>query len=320
MELHTAAPLTGARLERVRAFLQTQGLRMGEDAGFTVLLQEEGRVLGTGSLCGNVLKYIAVDPALEGQGACAQLVSELVGEAYRQGRTHLFLYTKPETAPLFSSLGFYPVIKTRDMAMLESRKGGLEAYLAGLQRGQGVQGACVMNASPFTLGHRYLLETAARQVDTLHVFIVSQDNGPFSPALRREMAQAGAADIPNILWQDCGSYLVSAATFPTYFIKDRARAEDAQADLDIALFAQKIAPTLSITRRFVGTEPFCPITARYNQRMAEELPRYGIQLIQLPRKDAISASRVRAAMAAENWEEVRRLVPPSTYARLRSLP
>lgn len=97
-------------------------------------------------------------------------------------------------------------------------------------------------------------------------------------------------------------------------------AEDAQADLDIALFAQKIAPTLSITRRFVGTEPFCPITARYNQRMAEELPRYGIQLIQLPRKDGISASRVRAAMAAENWEEVRRLVPPSTYARLRSLP
>ena len=157
MELHTAAPLTGARLERVRAFLQTQGLRMGEDAGFTVLLQEEGRVLGTGSLCGNVLKYIAVDPALEGQGACAQLVSELVGEAYRQGRTHLFLYTKPETAPLFSSLGFYPLIKTQDMAMLESRKGGLEAYLAGLQRGQGVQGACVMNASPFTLGHRYLL-------------------------------------------------------------------------------------------------------------------------------------------------------------------
>lgn len=140
MELHTAAPLTGARLERVRAFLQTQGLRMGEDAGFTVLLQEEGRVLGTGSLCGNVLKYIAVDPALEGQGACAQLVSELVGEAYRQGITHLFLYTKPETAPLFSSLGFYPVITTRDMAMLESRKGGLEAYLAGLQRGQGVQG------------------------------------------------------------------------------------------------------------------------------------------------------------------------------------
>ena len=243
-----------------------------------------------------------------------------MGEAYRQGRTHLFLYTKPETAPLFSSLGFYPLITTQDMAMLESRKGGLEAYLAGLQRGQGVQGACVMNASPFTLGHRYLLETAARQVDTLHVFIVSQDNGPFSPALRREMAQAGAADIPNILWQDCGSYLVSAATFPTYFIKDRARAEDAQAELDIAMFAQKIAPALSITRRFVGTEPFCPITARYNQRMAEELPRYGIQLIQLPRKDAISASRVRAAMAAENWEEVRRLVPPSTYARLRSLP
>ena len=91
----------------------------------------------------------------------------------------------------------------------------------------------------------------------------------------------------------------------------------AQADLDIALFAQKIAPTLSITRRFVGTEPFCPITARYNQRMAEELPRYGIQLIQLPRKDAISASRVRQLLRQGRLADIQPLVPETTYAYCR---
>ena len=98
----------------------------------------------------------------------------------------------------------------------------------------------------------------------------------------------------------------------------QGRAEAAQADLDIALFAQKIAPALSISIRYVGTEPYCPVTARYNLRLAEELPRHGIELMELPRKDGISASEVRRAMAANDWERVRQLVPQSTYEALRS--
>lgn len=316
-ELHAASPLKGYWLGKAQAFLAHHGLRMGEDADHTALLLEGDAILAAGSLCGNVLKYIAVEKDAQGEGACARIVTELVSEAYRRGQTHLFLYTKPDSSPLFRSLGFYDVIAAGDMAMLENRKGGLDAYLASLCRGKGRQGAVVMNCAPFTLGHRYLVEQGAKTVDTLHLFVVSQAWGPFSPEKRFAMVQAGTADIPNILLHECGSYLVSAATFPTYFIKDRGRAEAAQAELDIALFARKIAPALSITVRFVGTEPYCPVTARYNLRLGEELPRFGIELVELPRRDGISASEVRRAMAVKDWERVRQLVPQSTYDALR---
>ncbi len=317
-ELSTINLLQGKRLEDTRAFLARHGLSMGEDADYTAQLLEDGALLATGSLCGNVLKYVAVEESAQGEGACARILSELVSEAYRRGRTHLFLYTKPESAALFRSLGFYDVIAAGGIAMLENRKEGLDAYLSSLQRGTGRQGAVVMNCAPFTLGHRYLVEEAASRVDCLHLFVVSEAWGLFSPEKRLAMVQAGTADIPHVLLHECGSYLVSAATFPTYFIKDTCRAEAAQAELDIALFCQKIAPALSISIRFAGTEPYCPVTARYNLRLAEELPRYGLELVELPRKGGISASEVRRAIAANDWERVRQLVPQGTYEALRS--
>lgn len=317
-ELYTASPLRGQRLEQARDFAARHSIQMGEDADYTALLLEGDTIVATGSLCKNVLKYIAVEPSVQGEGACARIVSELMGEAYRRGQTHLFLYTKPENAALFRSLGFYDVIAAGEIAMLENRRGGLDTYLASLARGFGRQGAVVMNCAPFTLGHRHLVEEAAKQVDSLHLFVVSEAWGPFTPAQRFAMVQAGTADISNVILHECGSYLVSAATFPTYFIKEKGRAEAAQAELDIALFALRIAPALSISLRFVGTEPYCPVTARYNQRLFEELPRHGIALIELPRKDGISASEVRRAMAANDWERVRQLVPQTTYDALRS--
>lgn len=312
------APLRGQRLGEVRAFLARLGVDMGEDAEYTVLLYEGEALQGAGSLCKNVLKYIAVAESAWGEGACARIVGELTAEAYRLGRTHLFLYTKPEAAPRFRALGFYDVIAAGGIVMLENRRGGLQAYLDGLSRGGGGrQGACVMNCAPFTLGHRHLVEEAAKGVDTLHLFLVSEAAGPFSPAQRLAMAQAGTADIPNIRWHECGSYLISAATFPAYFIKEKAKAEAAQAELDIALFAQKVAPALSITARYVGAEPYCPVTARYNARLREALPAYGIELVELPRLRGISASEVRRRLAVPDWEGVRQLVPQSTYDLLR---
>ncbi|EFA28598.1 ABC transporter, ATP-binding protein, partial [Haemophilus influenzae HK1212] len=39
-------------------------------------------------------------------------------------------------------------------------------------------GSIVMNANPFTLGHRYLIEQALQQCDHLHLFIVGEDASP----------------------------------------------------------------------------------------------------------------------------------------------
>ena len=76
-------------------------------------------------------------------------------------------------------------------------------------------------------------------------------------------------------------YLVSRATFPAYFIRDEEHADEVRSDIDIGLFAERIAPALNIKKRFVGDEPYSPVTDAYNRRMKELLPEHGIELIEI---------------------------------------
>ena len=56
-------------------------------------------------------------------------------------------------------------------------------------------GSIVMNANPFTLGHRYLIEQALQQCDHLHLFIVGEDASQFSYTERFEMIKQGIFDL-----------------------------------------------------------------------------------------------------------------------------
>lgn len=66
--VESGSPLTGTRLERVRRFISERGLSMGDDADFTAYIECDGEIAAAGSLCKNVLKYIAVDESLQGEG------------------------------------------------------------------------------------------------------------------------------------------------------------------------------------------------------------------------------------------------------------
>lgn len=312
--VESGSPLTGTRLERVRRFISERGLSMGDDAEFTAYIECDGEIAAAGSLCKNVLKYIAVDESLQGEGAAASIVSALVAEAYSRGLKHLFIFTKPENEPLFGSLGFYTMAKTDDVLMMENLRGGIDKYLDSLERGAGgVVGAAVVNCNPFTNGHLYLIEQASAQCDTLHIFVLSEDKSRFDANTRFELVKKGVAHIKNALVHKSEDYLISSATFPTYFLKETADAERINADLDIILFAERIAKRLGITRRFVGTEPYCPVTRAYNGRLKAILPRYGIELIEIERIDGISASRVRELMDEKRLDEIKKLVPETTY-------
>ena len=318
--IETGAPLSGARLLEIQAFLAQRGLTMEGAADFYVPLREDdGTIVATGSHEGRVLKYIAVSPAAEGTGAAATVVSELVSYAWREGIGHLFLYTKPENERMFRSLGFYPVAHTESVLMMEDRKDGIGKFLAAIPRKKDAKtvGACVMNCNPFTNGHRYLVETAAAACDLLYLFVVSEDASAFPAKVRFELVRRGTADLQNVIVTESRDYLVSRATFPTYFIKDRASTAHVQTDLDIAIFTERIAPALCITRRFVGTEPFCPVTRAYNERMKQLLPACGIELIEIERKDGISASKVRALMEQGDLAGIRKLVPDATYEYIK---
>ena len=175
-----------------------------------------------------------------------------------------------------------------------------------------LRGVVVMNCNPFTLGHRYLIEQAAKQVERLFVMVVREDCSLFAYAERKAMVEQGVAHLKNVTVIDGSEYAISQATFPTYFLKRLDDAADTQMLLDLDLFRRHIAPALGATVRFIGTEPTDRLTRRYNQLMHEVLADVR-ETARLEKKgNAVSASRVRKAMEQGDMSTIRQLVPPTT--------
>lgn len=317
MQMITGRPLKGAMLQRLKAFLRLCGLDYDEAISFTVVLEEDDEIIASGSLDGGTLKCIAVSPMHQGEDLTARVLTELRREAFDRSQRHLMLFTKPGNQHLFAPFGFYPVMRTADCLLMEDQRNGLQRHLENIEKYEGSIGCIVANCNPFTNGHRYLIETAAAQVDHLHLFILSEGKGMFAPEVRLELARLGCADLKNVHVHASGPYMVSAATFPSYFIKDKTRVNGIHCELDIRLFGEKIAPALGISRRFVGTEPNCEVTRFYNEQMKLHLPGYGVEVIEIPRRlhenNAISASRVRALISEGRTGEIRPMVPETTY-------
>ena len=158
-------------------------------------------------------------------------------------------------------------------------------------------GAIVMNANPFTLGHRWLVEKAAGLCELLYVFVVEEDSSDFPFQVRKQLVIEGTRDLENVAVCDSGPYMISAATFPTYFIKDKGMVSGIYTELDLKIFADVIAPYFHIRSRFVGSEPLCAVTQFYNEAMKNQLPAKGIMVYEIFRKEVggvpISASLVR---------------------------
>ena len=321
MVIETSSRLTGGKQEKWTAFLQNSGLFPGEPVQTTVLIWEGDELIATGSRQDNVLKYIAVDPLHRGEDLTASLLSALRQDAFHAGHSHLFLYTKPENELMFSSLFFYPIAKTDQVLLMENRQNGIKNFLNNMQVTPvaGKVGGLVMNCNPFTKGHRYLIETAAKECDWVYVFVLSEDKSEFPAKDRMEMVKLGTQDLKNVTVLPTGPYLISSATFPTYFLKDRENATQIQCRLDLEIFAQYYADKFSITHRYVGTEPLSPLTNLYNQALRAYLPGKGIELREIPRLEnngtPVSATNVRKNLC--DPDVLKTLVPETTYKYLQ---
>ena len=312
-------------LAQIDALLKQEGItRDGNLDYICAMLDENDNIIATGSCFGPTLRCFAVSREHQGEGLLNEIISHLMEVQYARGNTHLFLYTKVASAKFFGSLGFYEIARVDGtLVFMENRKSGFPNYLRDLEKTKrgGVSAALVMNANPFTLGHQYLVETAAAHCDTLHLFILSEDASLVPFAVRKRLVGEGIAHIPNVVLHDSGPYIISNATFPSYFLKDEAAVIDGHARLDLAVFT-KIATALNVTERYVGEEPTSQVTGAYNRIMAQELPKAGIRCHIIPRKEsggrAISASTVRQALQSENWTLLRSLVPQTTYDYFRS--
>ena len=312
-------------LAQIDALLQQEGIRRDGNLDYIcAMFDEEYNVIGTGSCFGNTLRCFAVSSAHQGEGLLNQIITHLIEVQCARGNLHLFLYTKVKSARFFGDLGFYEIARVEDtLVFMENRRDGFGAYLRALEKTKtgGKSAALVMNANPFTLGHQYLVEKAAAACDTLHLFVVSEDASLVPFAVRKKLVEAGVAHLPNVVLHDSGPYIISNATFPSYFLKDEAAVIGGHARLDLAVFT-KIAKALNITARYVGEEPTSQVTGLYNKIMAEQLPKAGIACVIIPRKQAdgraISASTVRQCLQSGDWAALAKLVPQTTLDYFQS--
>lgn len=305
-----------------------------EDVDTTMIIYNlNHEIIGTGSLKKNVLKYVVVAPDFRETSAFPQIVTYLANKAL-ENHKQCFVYTKPETAKLFQALG-YSLITTAEplFAVLEFGYESIKDYqhhllLNKIKTSTNNIAAVVVNCNPFTIGHRYLIEKASQENEIVYLFVVSENLSAFPFEIRWKLIEQGVSDLKNVKMIATGPYIVSGATFPNYFLKNASRSliSQKQAEIDVKIFAQYIAPILHIKKRYIGSEKYCQTTAAYNTAMHKILPEHGIKVIEYERISAeknnkinfVSASKVREAIKNNKLHEVLSSLPKSTKEFLLS--
>ena len=327
----------------VEDFLQSNDLRMDDMDYYAAVFQLGGdEILAGGGLKGGVIKCVAVRPDCRSEALACRIVSHLVSVANADGFQCVKLFTKPQNAAAFERISFSMLAEAPQAVLMETGAGGISRYCRYLEgvrssaearlqscgahsAAQG-NGVIVMNADPFTLGHRWLIERAASMVRLLFVIAVREEASLFSYAERISMIRSGVAHLGNVEVCEGSDYAVSATTFPTYFLKRLTDASDTQMLLDINLFGRHIMPALGATVRFVGSEPADALTRRYNCLMKERLA----SVVEMPRLclpsvddsgrsgslQPVSASAVRRSMSGGCFSKAAALVPPSTLPHI----
>ena len=183
-------------------------------------------------------------------------------------------------------------------------------------------GCIVMNANPFTLGHLHLVEYALKHCECLYIFVVEEDRSYFSFYDRFQMVKKAVDKFPNVKVLPSGKFIISAMTFPGYFVKEEDQNAQVDTSSDLIMFSLKIVPVLGIKKRFVGKEPNDKITEQYNKKMKEVLPQYGVQVEEISRAcdedGVISASRVRSAIKNKEYDKLTSLLPQTTIDYIMS--
>ncbi|WP_301099606.1 [citrate (pro-3S)-lyase] ligase [Otariodibacter sp.] len=319
------------KISQIESFLHRNNLSLDMSIiEFIVAYDDNYNIIACGGVAPNIIKCVAIDKSYRGQCLALTLITEVINLAYDLGYSELFIFTKPEYEQLFKQCGFFLISSAYPNAiLLENSKNRLKEQCEKWKKlrvdGKKI-GSIVMNANPFTLGHRYLIEQSLKMCDHLHVFVLQEDASMFSYQDRLALVKQGVQDLKNVSVHNSSPYIISKATFPDYFIKDKKILENTYLEIDLKIFRKFIAPSLGITHRFVGTEPICPVTSEYNKNMFywlqdADMDAPPINVIEFERKNyhqkPISASLVRSLLQRKSYKELLNYVPSSTFSFLR---
>jgi [citrate (pro-3S)-lyase] ligase len=294
-----------------------------------------GELIGTGSHQESILKYVVVAPEFRETTAFALIVTSLTEKLLKKHK-HSFVFTRPENSIAFQGLGYTEIATAKPLfTVLEFGFESIKTYQEYLQE-QKVQcqsgkiAGIVINCNPFTKGHLHLIEKAASENDLVYLFVVEANLSVFPFETRWDLIKQGVKHLSNVHLLSGGKYMVSGAIFPSYFLKNETigDVQEKQAELDVRIFAEYIAPILEIKKRYVGTENYCATTAAYNKAMKSILPEYDVELVEIKRKSSgfdqndqpncISASKVRQAIKDDALDIIIDFLPEVTRDYLLS--
>ena len=292
----------------------------------TVVIRDGGKIVATGSVDGKILKYFFNDEEYIGQGLMIKIYNELLNHLFDEQIDDYYVFTKPKNKNIFTSLGLKTIFITEEVALFEGGFKSYDSWIASIKSklvpNAKSRGAIVVNCNPMTLGHKYLFEDSMKKVDELIIFIVEEDKSVFPTEDRYNIVKNEMSEYENVKVFLGGPYIISSATFPTYFIKEKNSSLDIYTELDARIFSERIAADLNISYRFVGTEPIDEVTKRYNEIMSKYINREGLSLQVLDRlemnENVVSATRVRKLIKEDKLEKVKQYIPKSTIDYLNS--
>lgn len=327
MKIREINPDNSEDIMKVKTFLQ-RGFQLGfdENTEYTLVIEEEEDIVATASYAGNIIKQVAIDERYQGAGYTSLILQKLIDQMIDKNIMHIFVYTKPINKDIFISMGFKAIASIfPHVVLLEWGNDSIQKYKDYLLAHKKFTGtdiaALVMNCNPFTLGHRYLIEKASQENRGVYVFLLEEDRSAFPFNHRMQLVKEGTKDLENVVLLKGGKYIISSATFPSYFTHKDDLIK-VQTELDAEVFGRHFASVLEIDHRLVGNEPYCPVTRQYNEALKKILPRHHIEVIEMDRKgiddEIISAKKVREALKKDDWKVIEGMVPDSTLKYLKS--
>ena len=84
------------RLSQAEPLLSQCGLKCPASVNYTAgVFDDAGKLVATGSLAGDMIQGVAVDPSRQGEDLTGKLLTHLIGVAAEKGIHALYLFTKP---------------------------------------------------------------------------------------------------------------------------------------------------------------------------------------------------------------------------------
>lgn len=311
--------------QEIENFLYPFDLELEKDVEYTLVAKSEGKIIGTCSSSGNIIKSVAVRCTCGNTGIGSKLVTHMMNLLFDKGIYDVFVFTKKTNTVIFRDLGFKEIVSSDKVVLMGNGRIGIDEYIkrmfvkSGL--GNGRKASIVMNCNPVTKGHIHLIEKASRENEEVLVFIVEEDKSVFSFETRIDLVRKCTKKLKNVHVIPGGRYIISSNTFPSYFLREEEKSSQYM-EIDLKIFGNYIGPVFNIDKRYIGSEPYCSMTKSYNEGMKKILPIHGIEIVEVERHimkgRAVSASEVRTEIRKNNIEGIKNIVCKEVYDYLIS--